>query len=74
MNSLYSLAAIVGGFSGLVGIPTLVLLMGSARRESRALREKPLVEALKAMTDDRDYWRAKADNLESRMQGRDGRV
>lgn len=71
MSTLLWLAAIVGGFSGLLGIPSLFFLIASARRESRALREKPLVEALKAMEEDRNYWRGKADNLESRMQGRE---
>lgn len=72
MNLVVTLAAVVGGFCGLLGLPTLVILMRSAKRESEALRDKPLQDQLKAMTDDRDYWRAKCDNLESRMQGRRG--
>lgn len=72
MSTLVLLASIVGGFAGLLGIPTLFLLIISARREARRLREQPLREALAAMTDDRNYWREKADNLESRMPGRQG--
>lgn len=71
--SLTALALIVGGFSGVLGVPTLFFLARNAKRESNALRDKPLRDALQSMTDDRNYWREKADNLESRMQGRTGR-
>lgn len=72
MNSLVLLAGIIGGFSGCLGMPTLYFLARNAKRESDALRDKPLRDALQAMTEDRNYWREKADNLESRMQGRTG--
>lgn len=73
MNLVVLLAGIVGGFSGLFAVPTLFFLARNAKHESEALRDKPLRDALQAMTDDRDYWRDKCDNLESRMQGRDSR-
>ena len=72
MNSLVLLSAIVGGFSGLLGIPSLWILLRNARRESQELRDKPLLERLAEMRADRDYWRDKCDDLESRMQGRTG--
>lgn len=79
MNNLVLLAGLIGGFSGVLGLPTLYFLARNAKRESEALRDKPLRDALAAMTeernemrDDRNYWREKADNLESRMQGRTG--
>lgn len=71
MNLLVTLAAIIGGFCALLGVPTLFILVRQSMRESRELRDKPLLDRLREMTDDRNYWREKADNLESRMQGRD---
>lgn len=73
MSTLVLLASIVGGFAGLLGIPTLFLLIVSARREAQRLREQPLRDDLAAMTKERDYYRAKCDNLETREPGRQGR-
>lgn len=67
MSALVTLAAIVGGFCGLLGIPTVYIVVRSAIRESQALREKPLLTKITDVSGERDYWRDKYDDLVKRV-------
>lgn len=67
LTTVVSIAAVMASF---LGIPTLFILVKQSIRESREARDKPIREALASMTQERDYFRDRADAFETELRKR----
>lgn len=63
---------IVGALSAIVSIPTFFILLAQFKRQTRDDHERPLRDRIEEMRTDRDYYRTRADDMESRQPGRLG--
>lgn len=63
---------IVGALSALVSIPTFLILLAQFRRQTQDDHERPLRDRINEVTADRDYYRGRSDDMETRQPGRLG--
>lgn len=63
---------IVGALSALVSIPTFLILLAQFRRQTQDDHERPLRDKIAELAADRDHYRTRSEDMETRQPGRLG--